>query len=246
MLSNDDFIAWTNENAVAEVGHDGATGGKEDHKPVDETDPKTKEKRSVCPSYTGLTCEEHRKCRADASSGADGLPKIGQADGVPNSWIILPDGTVEKFDQAKSMSPKDAIEELTKYQKNVQGKPVGSKKYEVYRKAFADGDKAVEDAKWKVALAAYLKVDADAKKLSTALEEKVKAKLATANEKVAAKFTELKDGDGDAATKLKTIKALRADVGTKFTSGFLASVADMDAWIKDAAAAAAPAKAPAK
>ena len=246
MLSNDDFIAWTNENAVAEVGHDGATGGKEDHKPIDEVDPKTKEKRSVCPSYTGLTCEEHRKCRADASSGADGLPKIGTSDGVPNSWVILPDGTVEKFDQAKSMAAKSAIDELTTYQKKITGKPVPFKKYEAYRKSFADGDKALEDGKWKVALAAYLKVDADAKKLSTAVEDKVKAKLSTANEKIAAKFAELKDGDGDAASKLKAVKALRAEVGTKFSSGFLASIADMDAWIKDAAAAAAPPSAPAK
>lgn len=242
MLSNDDFIAWTNENAVVEVGHSGAVGGKEDHKPVEETDPKTKEKRSVCPSYPGLTCEEHRKCRADASSGAEGTPKIGEAAGVPNSWVILPDGTVEQFDQAKSMSPKDAVEEMTRYQKNVQGKPIGSKKYEVYRKQLAEGDKAIEDGKWKVGLAAYLKVDADAKKLTEALAEKVKAKLAVANDKVVAKFTELKDGEGDAAAKLKAVKALRAEVGTKFSSGFLASVAEMDAWIKETAAAAAPAK----
>ena len=55
-------------------------------------------------------------------------------------------------------------------------------------------------------------------------------------EKVAAKFTELKDGSDDDATKLKNVKALRAEVGQKLSTGFLAVVADMDTWIKEAAA----------
>ena len=56
VFEKDDFIAWANENVVTMVGHNGATGGKEDHKPTEVTDPKTKEKKSVCPSYvdTGM------------------------------------------------------------------------------------------------------------------------------------------------------------------------------------------------
>ncbi len=236
MLDNDDFIAWSNENIVAVVGHNGAVGGKEDHKPATEKDPKTKEEREVCPVYPGLTCKEHQDLRAAFSNPPDGWGKIGQSDGVPNHWMVGPDGVCEKVENKDAALPKALIEVLTAFQKKYEGKPVPLKKWDGYNKLFADGGKAVEDGKWKVALAAYAKVDADAKKLSKGLVDKLAAKAGELNEKVAAKFTELKDGSDDDATKLKHVKALRAEVGQKLSTGFLPAVADMDAWIKEAAA----------
>jgi hypothetical protein len=72
--------------------------------------------------------------------------------------------------------------------------------------------------------------------------EKVKAKATAVNEKVAAKFAEVRDGELSAPDKAKALKALRADVGAKFSFGAIAVVADLDAWLKEAAAAATPAK----
>lgn len=238
MLDNEEFIAWTNENIVAVVGHDGATGGKEDHKPVEETDPKTKEKREVCPSYPGLTCAEHKALRHAFANPPDGWGKIPPSDGVPNNWVVGPDGTVEKIENKDAFVVKTLIETLTAYQKKYEGKPVPLKKWDAYNKSFADADKAIEDAKWKAALAAYAKVDGDAKKLSKGLVEKLAAKVAGLNEKVAARFAEIKDGADDAPVKLKNVRALRAEVGQKLSTGALPVVAELDAWIKEQAAAA--------
>jgi len=239
VLENDDFVAWTNENCLCVVGHNGAVHG-EDHKPVDVTDPKTKESKSVCPKYLGLTCAEHQQVQADAQNPKDGVGAIKMPGGVPATFMVGPDGAVEQMDQAKSQVAKQAIDELTAYQKKYEGKAIPSKKYDVYKKLFADGDTALEAGKWKEALAALQKVDADGKKLSKGLVEKVKAKADALNEKVKAKFDEAKDGDGDAAAKLKAVKALRADVSTKLSTGPLAVVADIDAWLKEQAAAATP------
>jgi hypothetical protein len=237
VLDNDDFIAWSNENIVAVVGHNGATGGKEDHKPVTEKDAKTKEEREVCPVYPGLTCKEHQDLRAAFSNPPDGWGKIGQSDGVPNHWMVGPDGLCEKVENKDAALPKSLIEVLTAFQKKYEGKPVPLKKWDAYNKSFTDAEKALADGKWKAALAAYGKVDADGKKLSKGLVEKVAAKVAELNEKVVAKFTEVKDGADDTATKLKALKALRSEVGQKLSTGFLPVVADLDAWIKEAAAA---------
>jgi hypothetical protein len=242
VLENEDFGAWSSENCVCAVGHDGAVGGKEDHKPKEEVDPKTKEKSLVCPSYLGLTCDEHKAMRREFANPPSDWGKIPPSDGVPNNWVVGPDGVVEKLDNKDAAVPKSLQDALTAHQKKYEGKPIPFKKYEGYRKAIADGDKALEDGKWKAALAAYLKVDADAKKLSKGLVEKVAAKLAAVNEKVAARFAETKDGEGDVASKMKAVKALRADVGQKFSTGLLPVVADLDAWIKENAAALAPAK----
>ena len=242
MLDNEEFMTWSNENIVAVVGRDGAVGGKEDHKPVEEVDPKTKEKREVCPSYPGLTCEEHRAMRRTFANPPDGWGKIPPSDGVPNNWVVGPDGTVEKIENKDAFVVKTLIETLTTFQKKYEGKPVPLKKWDAYNKSFAEADKAVEDGKWKVALAAYAKVDADAKKLSKGLTEKLAAKATALNDRVAARFAEVKDGSDDAATKLKAVKALRADVGQKLSTGPLAVVAELDAWLKEQAAAAAPPK----
>jgi hypothetical protein len=129
-------------------------------------------------------------------------------------------------------------EALTALQKRYEGKPLPLKKYEAYRKSLADGDKALEDGKWRAALAAYAKVDGDAKKLPDGMKARVAARLEAANGAIVAKFGELKDGDLDAAAKLKAVKALRAEVGTKFSTGTLACVAELDAWVKEQAAAA--------
>jgi hypothetical protein len=241
VFENDDFITWSNENCVSAVGHNGATSGK-DHDPIKQTDPKTKEEKEICPKYAGLTCAEHQAVRSAADSPPEGWEKMPESKGVPINAVFGPDGKVEKIDNVKALTAKSLIDYLTEYQKKFD-KPIGFKKWDAYNKSFEEGDKALEEGKWKAALAAYLKVDADGKKLSKGLAEKVKAKVEAANAKVVEAFGKIKDGDGDAAAKLKAGKALRADVAAKFSSGALPVVADIDAWIKETTAAAAPAPA---
>ena len=159
MLENEEFATWTNENCLCVVGHDGATGGKDDHKPAEETDPKTKEKRSVCPLYHGLTCDEHKAVKADALNPKDGNPKIEFPNTVPHTWMIGPGGIVERMDQKAAGLTKTAIEALVAFQAGYPDKPVPSKKFEAYKKLFADADKAIEAMKWKDALSAYGKID---------------------------------------------------------------------------------------
>ena len=241
MFENEDFITWANENCVTAVGHNGSTPGHEDHKPTKVTDPKSKEEKEICPKYAGLTCAEHQAVRQGAENPPEGWDKMPESKGIPINAMFGPDGKVEKIDNGKALTAKTLMDTLTEFQKKFD-KPVLFKKWDAYNKGFEDGDKAVEDGKWKVALAAYAKIDADGKKLTKGITEKVKAKIDAANAKVVEAFGKIKDGDGDAATKLKNAKTLRAEVGTKFSTGNLAVVADLDAWIKDAAAAAVPAK----
>ena len=243
VFDNDDFATWANENVVCVVGHNGSVSKEPDHNPIEETDAKTKEKKSgICPRYHGLLCEEHQKVSSDARSGAEEMPKIPDANGVPNTWLITPSGDVTEIKGNEKMNGKALIESLTASLKKLDPKPVPYKKWQEYTKSFADGDKAVEEGKWKVALAAYGKVDIDAKKLTKPLAEKLKAKLDATNAKVVAKLDEIKAGGEDAAGKLKAVKALRADVGQKLSTGTLPVVTTIDDALKEMAAAAPPAK----
>jgi hypothetical protein len=223
------------------VGHNGSVNDKPDHSAIEETDSKTKEKRpGVCPRYHGLLCEEHQKVSSDARSGAEDMPKVPDAKGVPNTWLILPSGDITEIKAEDKMVAKNMQDTLTVALKKLDPKPIAYKKWQDYNKSFTDGDKALEDGKWKVALAAYGKVDADAKKLSKGLSEKVKAKIAAANEKITARLEEIKAGTDDDATKAKALKALRADVGQKFTTGPLPVVATLDETVKALTPAAPP------
>lgn len=240
MFDNDDFIAWANENCVVAVGHDGATGGKEDHKPAKEKDPKTKEEKEVCPSYVGLTCAEHQKIRRDAENPPEGWDKMFESNGVPKNAWFSPEGRITKLENKDALAAKTLMDILTAAQG--KSKAIPFKKWDAYNKAFEDCDKAAADGKWKAALAALQKVDADGKKLTKPLQDKVAAKAKDVNEKVVARFDEIRNGEGDDATKLKAAKALRAEVGTKLSTGALPVVADLDTWIKEASAPATPPK----
>jgi hypothetical protein len=244
VFENDDFIAWANENCVVAVGHSGATPGNEDHKPVTVTDPKTKESKEICPKYAGLTCAEHQAVRSSAEqSPPEGWDKMPESKGVPNNAVFTPDGKVQKLDNKDALVAKTLIDTLTAHQPSKKDdKPIAFKKWDAYNKAFDEGDKATADGKWKAAITAYAKVDADAKKLSKGITDKLAAKAKDLNDKVAAKFGEIKDGSGDDAAKLKDVKALRAEVGAKLSTGGLAVLADIDAFIKEHSAPAAPPK----
>ncbi len=241
MLENKDFITWSNDNCVVVCGHDGATGSNKPHDPVEETDPKTKEKKSVCPLYPGLTCDEHKMIRADVGHPKDDFGKIEVPSGFPNSWMVGPDGKVEKLEPKDAMAAGALQDALTAFQKTYEAKPLTFKKWDGYKKQLADADKALEEGKLKAALAAVAKVDGDAKKLTPGLLELVKAKAAAVNEKAVAQLTEVKDGTLDVAAKVKAVRALRGDVSQKLSTGNLAVLADIDAWLKENAAAA-PAK----
>jgi hypothetical protein len=240
VFEKDDFIAWANENVVTMVGHNGSTAGHEDHKPTEVTDPKTKEKKSVCPSYVGITCEEHQACSTDAHSPQGDLPKVPSKEGFPNTYLISPTGDVQEIDGVEKTNPKGIIEKVTALTKKLDTKPIAYKKWQDYHQALVDGDKAVEDAKWKAALAAYAKVDADGKKLTKPIADKLKAKLDAVNAKITAKVDEIKGGSDDDATKAKNLKALRADVGQKFSTGTLPVVAVLDEALKATAPASPP------
>ena len=68
-------------------------------------------------------------------------------------------------------------------------------------------------------------------------------KVTALNDAIAAAFAKLKDdASKDAAAKNAAVKALRADVGTRFAAGPLPVVADLDAWLKDNPAPAPPKK----
>ena len=151
MLENKDFVTWSNENVVVVVGHDGATGDNKQHEPAEEVDSKTKEKHAVCPLYHGLTCEEHKAIRREVENPKDGVGKIAIPSGYPNSWLVGPDGVVEKLENKDAGAAGGCEDALTAFQKKYEGKPIPLKKYEAYKKSLAEGDKAVEDGKWKVA-----------------------------------------------------------------------------------------------
>src|SRR5262249_59678927 len=60
-FANDKFVAFLNDACVCLVGHD--AGG---HKPITETDPKTKGQVERCPKYPGISCSVHERGFADA------------------------------------------------------------------------------------------------------------------------------------------------------------------------------------
>jgi hypothetical protein len=188
-----------------------------------------------CTYYPGLKCREHAAISSEVHAPKGDEPKIPDFQGVPASFLIGPDGTVEdcKEDRAPS-SLQNAVED---FQKKVKAKPMPFKKYEGYLTALEKGDAAVEAGKWKVALVEYAKVDKDRKKYP-GLAARVDKRVEAMDAKVVEAFEKAKE-EPDAAARLKAVKALRSEASARLSSGLLPVVATIDAWLKEAAATTA-------
>jgi hypothetical protein len=246
VFEDPEFLRWAAENVVFLVGYEGKNHkiswgsgaakkdgdgkdekGEKDGKDGDEPREKPKPgKDGECRLYPGLTCDEHEQVTKDAKEGVGG-PKL-EFRGWPSSFMVAPDGTFEKHDKDRSV--KDLIAGVEDFAKKAKLKP--SKKYQGYLTALEDGDKAAEAGKWKAALAAYLKVDAVAKKMPS-LAVRLPARVEALNAKVAEAFAKARDDEAaDPAARMKAVKALRAEVSAKLSGGPLPVVAEIDEWIK--------------
>jgi hypothetical protein len=223
VLTNDKFVEWANENIVCVVGHN------EKEHPTEYEDAKGKMKPG-CPLYRGLACEDHQKMVQEVMSPPEGLPKIAVGNGMPNSWLVAPDGTVVEI-------PRDAQQVASKIQEQVEeiqkkaGKVVTWKDYEKLNDSFAAGAKAVEAGDWKVAIGHYGAIDKKAAKLPESVGKRLKERVEALNAKVVEAFEAVK-GEADVVQRDKDMKALRAKVSAKIGTAALPVLADIEAWLK--------------
>jgi hypothetical protein len=230
VLENEDFVKWANENIVVAVGHND-TGH-----PAEVEDEKGK-KTPGCPLYPGLQCKEHQDIMNIVGRPPEGLPKIEMPGGVPNSWLVAPDGTVEQVSGSDQQSA-GKVQELAEAMQKKAGKVITWKDYEKLNDAFEAGAKAVEAGDWKAAITQYAAVDKKAGKMPESVGKRLKERVDALNAKVVEAFEAVKALE-DAAKRAKDMKALRANVAAKIGATALPVLADIDAWIK---ANPAPAK----
>jgi hypothetical protein len=233
VFENPDFIAWANENIVFLVGYKGKEHG-DAKPPVDgegdkekaPKDAKQTAKAGDCSLYPGLTCDDHERILEEATTGKGG-PKLA-CPGYPYSYLVAPDGT---FEQHKKDRVVQELEDgVADFVKKAKLKP--SKKYQGYLASLEAGDKARDGGKWRDAISDYLKVDGVVKKMPS-LSTAVASRIEALNTAVAAEFGKVTaDESVDLGARIKAVKALRGQLGTKFSSGYLPVVADIDAWLK--------------
>jgi hypothetical protein len=232
VLENEDFVKWANENIVVVVGHN------DTNHPAEVEDAKGN-KSPGCALYPGLQCKQHQDIMNQVGNPGEGLPKIEMPGGVPNSWLVAPDGTVEAVSGSDQQSA-GKVQELAEALQKKAGKVITWKDYEKLNDAFDAGAKAVEAGDWKVAITQYAAVDKKASKLPESVGKRLKERVEALNAKVVEAFEATKAVE-DAAKRDKDMRALRAKVAAKIGAAALPVLADIDAWLK-----ANPAPKPAK
>jgi hypothetical protein len=223
VLENEDFVKYANENIVCVVGHN-----DEGH-PTETEDEKGK-KTPGCPLYPGLDCKQHRSIMGEVGSPPEGMPKITMPGGVPNSWLVAPDGTVEQVSGADQQSA-GKVQELAEAMQKKAGKAIGWKDYGKLQEAFEIGTKSTDEGDWKQAITAYQSIEKKAGKMPPSVGERLTKRVEELNAKVVEAFEAVKAVE-DAAQRDKDMKALKAKVMAKIGPKPLPVVADIDAWLK--------------
>ena len=213
MLEGDKFIAWANDNIFVVVGHNDPG-----HEALAD---------GKCPLYPGLTCAEHQAASGELTNTE---PKIPAESGVPNSWLIAPNGEIKKIEPVIQMIPAKIIEMADEWQKTL-GPRLALKDYDKYQKAFADGDAAVEKADWRLALTSYQKVDK--KKIPASLTQRLKDKVEALDKKVLEAWNTSKDGADDIKIKKAFAVKLISQISVSFSTGFVPTKALIETWMKE-------------
>jgi len=232
VLENEDFVKFANENVICVVGHNDTGHAAE----VEDAKGK---KAPGCPLYPGMTCKEHQDIMGEVGRPPEGMPKIDMPNGVPNSWLVAPDGTVQRIEGADQQSA-GKIQELAEELQKKAGKAIGWKDYEKLSTAFETGLKATDEGDWKAAILAYQQIEKKAAKMPASVGERLGKRVEELNAKVVEAFEAAKAVE-DAAQRDKDMKALKAKVSSKIGAKALPVLTDIDAWLK-----ANPAPAPAK
>lgn len=231
MLENEDFVKYANESIVCVVGHND-TGHEA------EVEDAKGNKSPGCALYPGLQCKQHQSIMGEVGRPPEGMPRIELPNGVPNSWLVAPDGTVEPIDPADQQSA-GKVQELCEALQKKAGKAIGWKDYGKLQEAFESAAKAVEGGDWKAAITACQAVEKRAAKMPPSVGERLAKQVEELNAKVAEAFEAAK-GEPDAVQRDRDMKALRAKVSAKIGPKALPVVAEIDAWLK--ANPVAPAK----
>lgn len=198
-FQNDKLVAFLNESCVCLVGHD--AGG---HKPILETDPKTKGQVERCPKYPGISCSVHERGFADAGGRFVWTS-------FPAIYICTPDGKLA-IDQKELRDWGGELlrKKLEETQKKISGTPVVRSVLLAAKAELAKGDERLEKGKWLEAAKHYEKISKDKTKPEP-VRKMAEKKLEELDAKGMAEV-ELAKGDKDKHVAIVKLRKLAADL----------------------------------
>lgn len=188
LFKSGDVAGLLNDRVLVLIGHRPG-----EHEPVEQVDPKTREKRLVCPLFPQITCEVHETIYNDRAGYFD-------YDTLPAAFLLSPSGDV-MIKGMERVGVKQLVAKLEEAQKQLGVGVFGSEIARLERK-LEKGDKKADKGHLKGALRVYENELEDCEK--EFLEKKIEARLAALDERALAMIEEAKQED-DAKTRRDTL-----------------------------------------
>jgi hypothetical protein len=188
LLKNPETAGLLEDRAIVLVGH-----RPNDHEPLEQLDPKTKEKKLVCPLFPQLTCDVHDAIYNDRAGYFD-------YNELPAAFFLRPSGDTA-VKNVERVAPKQLGQKLEGVQKEL-GEGVWRSEIDRLEKKLVKGDQKVEKGHLKGALKAFEDELEGAKK--DYLKKMVEARLAALDE-AAMKMIEEAKQDADEKRRRDTL-----------------------------------------
>jgi len=225
VLTNAGFIGWANEHVVVliahnELGHEperieGATGDAE-----------------RCPLYPGMTCRDHLNAAVDIDAARDeDLVQVPFIELCPNTWLVRPDGRVDRVEEKDQFVPKAIRKQVEAVQEEL-GKALDKKTGDAVRERMEAGDAALDEGSWKDALSAWAEALARAKEPPPSLRRLVEARLAALDEEAALEAEDLLDSATPTPEQRAQAAALLAALDVQVLGRRVGTHAALEAWLK--------------
>lgn len=192
---NQQFAKQLNDIVVPLIAH---KSEKKLHNPVDVKDPKTKEVKSLCTKYFGISCDDHEKVYGDMAGKLN-------LKSSPSTFILNPDLSVGKqLVSSEQSSEKATIDAIKEVQKKL-GKGLVGEAWTSVQKHQKEAEKAIEKEKYDKAVYELKSIKSMDKKIPDAYTKYVDDKLGEINQKGEELLSKALE-NGDAKAKEKAIK----------------------------------------
>lgn len=185
MLTQSGFVRWAREHLVVLVVHNEL--GHEEREGLDAYGRPAR----LCTLYPGLSCRQHLDAAVDVDNAReDGLVQVPFVELCPNTWFVLPTGTVEAVPEEEQFVAGKVEAQGRALQKGL-GAALGRAEFERLDAALRRGDEALDQDRPGEALAAWAGCEKVLAPPHAALLALVEERLAAAEEAVGYAFEDL-------------------------------------------------------
>lgn len=186
-----------------------------------------------CALYPGLSCRDHVRAAVDVDNArGEHLVQVPFVELCPNSWLVLPDGEVQRIAEKDQFDPKAIRRQVERVQEGL-GASLEADVVVPVREALERAEAALDDDRWREALEALAGIERHVPAPHAALRALVRRHFEAIDEWVAFEAEDALEREEPTDADRALLARLASAVNVLVYGRMVPIKAKLDAWLRD-------------